>query len=83
MLKNKILLLALSVLSSLGTFAQCSMCRAIAESGRQAGGGWADGLNNGILYLMAFPYLLMGVIGISWYRHKKMQNKPRELPPQV
>jgi len=65
-----LLLVVLSMLPLLSE-AQCSMCRAVTESNRQSGGGWASGLNDGILYLMAFPYLLMGIIGIAWYRLKK------------
>src|SRR5690606_28369818 len=56
--------------------AQCAMCKAVAESNGAAGGSVANGLNGGILYLMAFPYLLgIGVIYL-WYRHnKKMKAK--------
>ncbi len=39
--------------------AQCAMCRAVVESG---GESQAEGLNSGILYLMVFPYLLVGVL---------------------
>ncbi|MBD3661687.1 MAG: hypothetical protein HUJ11_05855, partial [Arenibacter algicola] len=36
--------------------AQCAMCRAVLESeGSEAA---AKGINNGIVYLMAIPYLL-------------------------
>ena len=43
----------------------CAMCKAVVESGEGAGnifGGEQSigrGLNNGILYLMAVPYLLL------------------------
>jgi len=47
-------------------FAQgCSMCKAVVENGESGGnvfGGAQSigrGLNNGILYLMAVPYLLL------------------------
>ncbi len=53
---------------SLAGKAQCAMCKAVAESGD---GGVADGLNEGIVYLMAFPYLLLGAVGYAIYRHKK------------
>ncbi|MFK5959289.1 MAG: hypothetical protein QM495_10540 [Lutibacter sp.] len=39
--------------------AQCAMCRAVVESG---GKSQAEGLNAGILYLMVFPYLLVGAL---------------------
>ncbi|MDB4300997.1 hypothetical protein N9926_00805 [Flavobacteriaceae bacterium] len=42
-------------------YSQCSMCRAVLES--EEGQVTAKGINNGILYLMAIPYLLVGVVG--------------------
>lgn len=39
--------------------AQCAMCKAVVESGNASE---AEGLNSGILYLMAFPYLLVGAL---------------------
>jgi hypothetical protein len=42
-------------------FAQgCSACKAAAETGKDGNGNnVAGGLNNGILYLMAVPYVLL------------------------
>ena len=51
--------------------AQCAMCKATAESNASNGGTLADGLNEGILYLMAFPYLILGAIAFAWWRHEK------------
>ena len=39
--------------------AQCAMCKAVVESGNASE---AEGLNSGILYLMVFPYLLVGAL---------------------
>ncbi|TBV25271.1 hypothetical protein DMZ43_13260 [Meridianimaribacter sp. CL38] len=53
--------------------AQCAMCRAVLESeeGQQA----AQGVNDGIVYLMAIPYILVAGLGfiIYWkfFRQKK------------
>lgn len=49
--------------------AQCAMCRAVLEA--EDGGRAAEGINNGILYLMVFPYLLIGVIGFFIYKSRK------------
>ena len=38
---------------------QCAMCKAVVESGDVS---QAEGLNSGILYLMVFPYLLVGAL---------------------
>ena len=42
-------------------YSQCSMCRAVLQS--EEGQATAKGINNGILYLMAIPYLLVGLVG--------------------
>jgi len=54
--------------------AQCSMCRAVLESDTDQSA--AEGINNGILYLMAFPYLLVGGLGYFIYRSRKKAKKP-------
>ena len=41
-------------------FLQCSMCRAVLETGADA--ETAKSLNDGIVYLMIVPYLLIGII---------------------
>jgi hypothetical protein len=46
--------------------AQCAMCRASAE-----GTEIAKGLNTGILYLLAFPFLVIFGGGIFWYLNRK------------
>ena len=54
------------------SYAQCSMCRAVAESSQNHGSSIANGLNTGILYLMLFPYILLlfGLISL-YFRNKK------------
>jgi hypothetical protein len=52
--------------------AQCSMCRAVAESGQKDDASRvARGLNNGILYLLAMPYILGGVAYFIWRRNRR------------
>tara|TARA_B110000483_G_scaffold9397_1_gene11165 strand:+ start:536 stop:745 length:210 start_codon:yes stop_codon:yes gene_type:complete len=46
--------------------AQCSMCRAVLES--EAGQETAKGINSGIIYLMAIPYLLVGFVGYQIFK---------------
>ena len=57
------------LLSSTLGFAQCSMCKAVAETAD--GGGFGAGLNYGIVYLMIFPYLIIGGIAYKIYKNKK------------
>jgi hypothetical protein len=54
------------------TYTQCAMCKAVLESGDS---GLAEGVNNGISYLMVFPYLLIGGLFFTLYRYKKNQVK--------
>ena len=49
--------------------AQCAMCRAVLES--NGDNAVAEGINNGIVYLMAIPYILVGVIIFVVYRKVK------------
>ncbi|RFN59616.1 hypothetical protein [Marixanthomonas ophiurae] len=53
--------------------AQCAMCRAVLEN--EDGGSAAKGINNGIVYLMIFPYLLIGGIGYAIYKMRKNAKK--------
>lgn len=49
--------------------AQCAMCRAVLES--EEDGSTAAAVNDGIGYLMVFPYLLIGGVGYLIYRMRK------------
>ncbi|MCL6267321.1 hypothetical protein M3P07_12575 [Flagellimonas sp. 2012CJ39-3] len=52
------------------TDAQCAMCRAVVES--DVDGSTAEGINNGIVYLMAIPYVLVGVL--FYFVYKKLRS---------
>lgn len=49
--------------------AQCAMCR--AALGGDANNAQAEAVNDGIVYLMAIPYLLVAGIGYAVYKMKK------------
>ncbi len=70
------LLLMLFFLVSLPAEAQCAMCRAVLES--EETGQTAKGINNGIVYLMIFPYLLMAGIGYFIYKSRKKTRPSKE-----
>ncbi|NKI30615.1 hypothetical protein [Croceivirga thetidis] len=63
-----ILLIVLLVFPSIAE-AQCAMCRAALES--EADNSQAEGVNNGIVYLMAIPYLLVGAVFYFVYKRMK------------
>ncbi|MDI9358903.1 MAG: hypothetical protein QM528_08145 [Phycisphaerales bacterium] len=48
--------------------AQCAIC---SKTAGQLGKQPAEGLNTGILYLMAVPLLVMLTIGFLWWRKEK------------
>lgn len=50
--------------------AQCAMCRAALES--EADNSQAEGINNGIVYLMAIPYVLVG--GLFYLIYRKVRG---------
>ncbi len=65
-MKIKYLVLILFLLSVIPLDAQCAMCRAVLES--EADPSQAKGVNNGIVYLMAIPYILVAILGIYIYK---------------
>ena len=69
MKKTILLTLALFLLGSTDVEAQCAMCRAVLES--EEGQQTAKGINNGIVYLMAIPYILVGAVGVAVFRMLK------------
>ncbi|WP_031426362.1 hypothetical protein [Flavimarina sp. Hel_I_48] len=62
--------LVLVLIGTLPVDAQCAMCRAVLES--ETDSGMAEGVNNGIIYLMALPYILVG--GLIWYIYKSRKK---------
>jgi hypothetical protein len=73
-MKQKFLFFLFSLLSFLKMSAQCAMCRAVLES--EEGQSTAEGVNNGIIYLMSIPYILVGGMGLliywKYFRTKKV-----------
>ncbi len=70
---RKVLILAISIIllkivSMQQIFAQCAMCKGTAEKSLEASSTAAVGLNIGILYLLAMPYLIIIIGGIYWYK---------------
>jgi hypothetical protein len=55
--------------------AQCAMCKANVEKAQGQEKALGTGLNTGILYLLAAPYLAAIIIGGLWYRHHRLQKR--------
>jgi len=52
-------------------YAQCAMCKSVVESNIDGGSAIGSGLNDGILYLMAMPYLSLAIVAFAWMRYNK------------
>lgn len=77
---RKLLSLVLLFLVSDFVTAQCSMCRAVVETDIS---GKGSGINNGIVYLMAFPYALVAIIAVGIvYKMRKDASENTGAIPQ-
>ncbi len=77
-MKTKIVcIFILLLIFTVSAEAQCAMCRAVLES--EEGQEAAKGINNGIVYLMIIPYVLIGVVGYFIYRNKRKSGASKEL----
>ena len=66
-----ILFIAVLSFISLDAEAQCSMCKAVAESATDEHGNHsAGGINAGIIYMMGIPYLLLAFMGLVFFRER-------------
>ena len=72
-MKYKLLLIVFSITAFIQLNAQCAMCRAVLET--EEGQTAAQGINDGIIYLMAIPYILVFGIGYIIYRKFNKSNK--------
>ncbi|WP_418264779.1 hypothetical protein [Flavobacterium faecale] len=68
----KILFSIFCFLFSVGINAQCAMCR--ASLGGDANKAQAEAVNDGIVYLMVIPYLLVAGIGYAIYKMRKTKK---------
>lgn len=53
-------------LMPIASFSQCAMCRASLES--EGNKTKVEAVNDGIVFLMAVPYIIVAVIGFAIYR---------------
>lgn len=72
-MKHKFLFVLFSLFTFFTTNAQCAMCRAVLES--EEGQSTAKGVNDGIVYLMIIPYVLIGGLGILIYMKFSKRQK--------
>lgn len=76
-------LLLVTLISPVVSMAQCAMCRTQLENNVSNGdAGIAAGINTGILYLLAMPYLIILVLGYFWYKSSR-KNASTQLPGRI
>jgi len=73
-MKKYILIIILVLIFVIDSQAQCAMCKSVVESNMENGDTIGGGLNDGILYLMAMPYISLALIAFFWFRHNRKQN---------
>ena len=69
--KIGLILAALFLFAAPTVDAQCPMCRMAVESNLKGGGSAGKGLNAGILYMLATPYVLVGGLAFVWWRNRR------------
>lgn len=78
-MKKILFFLLLTAFSVSAAVAQCPNCKASVVSNlRDNNSTIGMGLNDGILYLLGAPYLLVGVVGYMWYRNYKAKQLSEE-----
>lgn len=74
-MKKNVLTIFFTVFTWWFSEAQCAMCRAALET--EETGLKAEAVNDGIVYLMAFPYILLLAGGVVIYRIMKNKKKSK------
>ena len=75
-MKKLLLIVTFLAAATVNVCAQCAMCRSTLENNLSNGDpGIAAGMNTGILFLLALPYLAAAIIGFLWYKSTKDGGK--------
>ncbi|WP_290840685.1 hypothetical protein [Flavobacterium sp.] len=77
MCKVQVIAVVMTFLLPMVSSAQCAMCRASLEGSDNT--QKAEAVNDGIVYLMVFPYLIVGVIGFLIYRMYSKKKTAEEV----
>jgi hypothetical protein len=81
-MKRILALMAIGIMTfgALRVKAQCAMCTTAVESNSKSGAKTTNGLNNGIVYLLAAPYLAVAAVGLLWYKKYRRKNVSLDVP---
>ena len=73
--KRKITILFFILCFNIQAWSQCAMCRAVLESGDDQAA--AEGTNDGIVFLMAIPYILVAAFAFFIYKRFYKTSKSK------
>lgn len=80
-MKNRVIIIAFLIISFIVSLpfkinAQCPMCKQSLASARANGDtNVGETLNNGIMYLLAFPYVLVLIFLFLYFKSVRAKNK--------
>jgi hypothetical protein len=77
-----LVIFGLTIVSVAPAFAQCAQCAAAVKTNSASGASTANGLNNGIIFLLCAPYLAVALGGYIWYKNYKRKNVNLEVPSE-
>lgn len=81
MKKRAGLLLLVFLLLTFGNelFAQCAMCKVVAEEAMKNGSSQGEGINKAVLFIFCMPYLIVGTIGFLWWRKREQAKNSKKV----
>lgn len=83
-LRTFLIVCSMAVFLSMGEASgQCAMCSLNAENSTKEGNTQGKGLNDGILFLLAMPFLIGAGVGILWYKKFRVPNPDRARASQL
>ncbi len=74
-----LLALAFTAPAASESHAQCTVCRATVENSEGDKGELKKGVNNGILYLMGIPYVILVGTVVLAVRYRRAKKEEEEL----
>lgn len=80
-MKKVFALLLLFVVVAFGNelFAQCAMCKVVAEEAMKKGSSQGEGINKAVLFIFSMPYLIVGTIGFLWWRRREQVKNQKKV----
>ncbi len=76
-MKRWLAIIALTTWSLSAAWAQCAMCKAAAESNvKDPTTQVASGINDGVIYLLVMPYLVVAGGAAIWYLRFREKKQP-------